>query len=301
VIVLGRDRTLLLANDAARRILRVGTPDIGRPLQDLEVSYRPTELRTGLDVAFGERRVVVLGPVTHRHDSEDMIFEVRVAPLAGDGDVDAVSVTFVNVTAQRQAEQDVERAQRELGAAYEELQSTVEELETTNEELQSTNEELETTNEELQSTNEELETMNEELASSNEELETMNDELRVRSLELREGNAVMEAILRSKGIGVMVVDRDERVRMWTSESEELWGLREEEVLGMHLLDVDIGLPTERLRPVLRGATRDGGEAAAVELEAHDRRGREFRCAVTVVPLSLDGGSANAVVVLAERT
>jgi len=215
--------------------------------------------------------------------------------------VDAVSVVFVDVTERQVAQHDAERARRELGAAYEELQSTVEELETTNEELQSTNEELETTNEELQSTNEELETMNEELESTNEELETINDELRQRSSELREGNAVMEVILRSKGVGVIVVDREQRVRLWSRESEDLWGLRAEEVVDVPLGDLDVGLPVERVRPLVRRVLMDGNEPAVSEaLEARDRRGRAFRCAVTVVPLDDGDTEVTGVVVLTER-
>ena len=118
---------------------------------------------------------------------------------------------------------ELEGNRRDLELAYEELQSTIDELETTNEELQSANEELQTTNEELQSTNEELETMNEELQSTNEELETINDELRERTAELNQVNDFLEAILTSLGIGVAVLDRQQRVQVWNHRAEDLWG------------------------------------------------------------------------------
>ena len=299
-LVVAADRTLVLANEAARRMLRVGTPDLGRPLQELEVSYRPAELRGSLDLVFAEQRAVTEAPVTHRHDGHELWLQAHLAPLRSDGHVEAVLVTFADVSELRRAEDEVERSQQELGAAYEELQSTVEELETTNEELQSTNEELETTNEELQSTNEELETMNEELQSTNEELETMNDELRQRSLDLREANAVMEAVLLSEGVGIVVVDRDERVRVWSTHSEELWGVREEEVVGELLRDLDIGLPVGQVRPALRTALLDGGEPVSVDVDATDRRGRRFPCRITVVPLTVDGGEVTAAIMLAQR-
>ena len=139
----------------------------------------------------------------------------------------------------------------ELETAYEELQSTNEELETTNEELQSTVEELETTNEELQSTNEELETMNEELQSTNEELETINDEVRQRGEDLNQANRFLESVLTSLRSGVAVVDRELRLLAWSRHAEELWGLRNDEVSGQHLLNLDIGLPLQRLRPALK--------------------------------------------------
>src|SRR5207253_1289561 len=134
-----------------------------------------------------------------------------------------------------------------------ELQATVEELETTNEELQSTNEEIETTNEELQSTNEELETMNEELQSTNEELETINDELHQRTDELNEVNAFLESVLGGLDSGVVVLDNELRIQAWNGAAYDLWGLRGEEVVGQHFLNLDIGLPTEQLRKPIRDA------------------------------------------------
>ena len=141
---------------------------------------------------------------------------------------------------------ELESNRRDLELAYEELQSTIDELETTNEELQSANEELQTTNEELQSTNEELETMNEELQSTNEELETINDELRDRTTELNQVNDFLETILTSLGIGVAVLDRQQRVQVWNHRAEDLWGLREDEAVEHHFLSLDIGLPAEPL-------------------------------------------------------
>src|SRR5207247_8596158 len=112
-------------------------------------------------------------------------------------------------------------------------------------------EELENTNEELHSTNEELETMNEELQSTNEELETMNDELQLRTDELNGVNAFLEAILRSLSAGVVVVDSDFSVEAWNPGSQDLWGLREDEVVGKNLFGLDIGLPVHRLRDDIR--------------------------------------------------
>ena len=286
-IVIGRDRTLLLANEAARSALRLGDPDVGRPLQDLAVSYRPVELRSSLDAVFAEGRAPTLGPVSQPRGGEDRLFEVHLLPLLSSDEVDAVSVVFADVTERHRAQQDAERSRQELGTAYEELQSTVEELETTNEELQSTNEELETTNEELQSTN--------------EELETINDELRERSTELRESNAIMEVILRAKGVGVIVVDPEQRVRLWSRESEDLWGVRAEEVVDLPLGDLDVGLPVEQVRPLVRQVLLNGKEPPVSEsFLARDRRGRAFRCAVTVMRLDVDDTAVTGVVVLTER-
>ena len=50
-VVLDHDRAMIMANDAARRMFGLALNDFGRPIQDLELSYRPLELRSHLDVA----------------------------------------------------------------------------------------------------------------------------------------------------------------------------------------------------------------------------------------------------------
>src|SRR5262249_43056308 len=141
----------------------------------------------------------------------------------------------------------------------EELQSSNEELETTNEELQSSNEELETTNEELQSTNEELETMNEELQSTNEELQTVNEELRQRSEELNHVNAFLDSVLTGLRWGGVGANKTLDFLVWNRRAEDMWGLRADEVQGRSFLNLDIGLPVQELRPMIRACLNDGAE------------------------------------------
>src|SRR5262249_46265995 len=161
--------------------------------------------------------------------------------------------------------------------------STNEELETTNEELQSTNEELETLNEELQSTNEELETMNEELQSTNEELETTNEEMRQRTDALNMSNDFLESILTSVQVGVVVLGKNRRIRAGNRGSEDLWGLREDEVQGQNLLGLDIGLPVEKLKQPVRGCLAGQNDFQETTLGATNRRGKSIECRVTCTP------------------
>jgi two-component system CheB/CheR fusion protein len=219
-----------------------------------------------------------------RGNEEPRTLDLEISPLAVAGEQFAgVIMTFVDSTEHRALEENLERARRELETAYEELQSTVEELETTNEELQSTNEELETTNEELQSTNEELETMNEELQSTNEELETMNDELRDRTDETLQANSFLGSVLSSIQQGVVVVDRALRVVAWSRQATQLWGLRDDEVEGEHLLNLDIGITVQRLRDPIRQVLA-GAAVDPLELDGHDRRGKPVRVRIAFAPL-----------------
>jgi two-component system CheB/CheR fusion protein len=288
-LVVDSQRFLADANNPARDLFSIGPADIGRPLQDLEVSYRPLELRDPLDRAFDQGTPVSAGRVEMGEGAEQRILEVEVTPVVGTGGLPiGAAIVFADVTEFVRLAAEHRQSKRELETAYEELQSTVEELETTNEELQSTNEELETTNEELQSANEELQTMNEELTSTNDELEAMNDEQREHSEQLDRLNLFLEGILGNLGVGVAVVDRENKVQLWNSDAQDLWGLRPDEVEGEDLLDLDIGLPTDELREPLLQAISPGATSTEVTIEAVNRRGRTFSCEIRVVPLFSSG-------------
>ena len=276
---------LVLANDRARSLFGISRRDLGTPFQDLDISFRPVELRSGVELARRQRRIVRHEEATWTSpNGEAHVFNVTIAVLRDESGNDlGTGILFEDVTLLNRTQGELQGIRQELETAYEEVQSTNEELQTTNEELQSTVEELETTNEELQSTNEETETMNEELQSANEELETMNDELRLRSDELNRANAFMGSVLSSLRDGVIVLDGELQVLAWNYQSEELWGLRADEVLGKHLLNLDIGFPTDELRNLIRACVASG-EPQRTDVDATSRRGRGLRCAVDFIPL-----------------
>ena len=294
--------TLVFANQQARRLFALSSGDIPRPLQDLKISYRPVELRSVIDQVCISRRSVAIREVEWLFAPDDVRWlDVHVAPLTEPGGAAllGVNVSFLDVSAAKRLRADLEQAKHELETAYEELQSTNEELETTNEELQSTVEELETTNEELQSTNEELETMNEELQSANEELQTTSDEVRLRSEELNEMNGFLESILTSLRAAVVVVDSDLKVLVWNERAEDMWGLREDEARGKHILGLDVGLPIERLKQPMRSALTDGDGHATLKLEAINRRGRSIEVQITTTPLRTRTKAVRGVILLIE--
>ena len=284
-VLLDTAGTVVAANQYARSLFGLTSHDIGRPLQDLELSYRPLELRSRLETVYADRHSLSVRGVEWRQGAEPSFFDVVFQPvISTTGALNGTSVSFVDVTPQRHLQHDLDQAKSDLETAYEELQSAVEELETTNEELQSTNEELETTNEELQSTN--------------EELETTNDELRQRTIELNEVNGFLEAILTSLTSAVVVVDRDVRIQVWNRQAYELWGLRSDEVEGQHLMNLDIGLPLELLRQPMRSVLADDEADADLVLPAVNRRGRTIECRVRIAPLQ-DGiaGAVGGVILL----
>jgi two-component system CheB/CheR fusion protein len=142
--------------------------------------------------------------------------------------------------------------------------------------------------------------MNEELQSTNEELETINDEFRERTSELNRVNDFLETILTSLGVGVVVLDRDQRVQVWNQRAEDLWGLRPDEAVDQHFLSLDIGLPVERLAAPLRSVLGGDSERGQLALDAVNRRGRTIVCTTTVLPLPASSGDgARGAIVLME--
>ena len=299
-ITIDRVGHLVMANRRAEVLFALGTRHLGQPFHDLELSYRPVELRSLLEQAHQEQRTVWARQVEWtRSPIETLVLDIQVVPLLGrDGDPLGSTLIFHDVTRHRRLQLELEYANRQLESAYEELQSTNEELETTNEELQSTVEELETTNEELQSTNEELETMNEELQSMNDELQATSDHARVGQEESDSATHFLEAVLSSLQPGVVVVDTRGAVTAWNAASEELWGLRADEVNGRRLRDLDIGLPVEPLDGLVRAVVDEPAAGhRSTTVAAVDRRGRGVEATVTVSPLLRSDQVTGALVVV----
>jgi two-component system CheB/CheR fusion protein len=300
-VLVDRAGRIAAANMAARILFGLGQRDIGSLLQDLELSYRPVELRSLIEQVYAEGDAATLRDVEWHAGAEIRFLDVIIHPLtSGAGGQIGVAIVFSDVTRYRRLGEALQESKREAEIAYEELQSTVEELETTNEELQSTNEELETTNEELQSTNEELETMNEELQSTNEELETINDELQQRTDELNDVNSFLEAVLASLSSAVIVVDRELRVTAWNDAARDLWGLHSQEAQGEHLLNLDIGLPVDKLRTPLRNVL-GGKDGDALRLEAVNRRGKGVRVELRFAPLASNGNEVRGAILMMEAS
>jgi two-component system CheB/CheR fusion protein len=291
-IVVDTGGLLALVNEPARTLFALTAEDVGRPLRELSLSYRPIDLRSAIDEAATSRHTVVRRDVAWPGPAgETRLFDVSAMPLLDpEGSAVGTKVVFTDTTRVGQLQEELQQSKQALETAYGELQSSNEELETTNEELQSSNKELETTNEELQSTNEELETMNEELQSTNEELETINAELRQRTDELNESNAFLSSILANLRAGVAVIDREMDVLIWNERSEDLWGLRADEVRGHNFLKLDIGLPVAQLRPAIRAILAAESRFQQVTLDATNRRGRKVRCTVTCTPLDGAAGT-----------
>jgi len=177
-----------------------------------------------------------------------------------------------------------------------ELQTTREEMQSSQEELRSSNEEMQSTNEELQSTNEELTTSKEEMQSLNEELQTVNAELQVRVDELSRSNNDMKNLLNSTDIATLFLDKDLKVRRFTTQATKI----------IKLIPGDVGRPitdlaSDLLYPEL---PVDAGEVLSklgfAERPVNARDGRWFT--VRIMPYrTLDDRIDGVVITFADIT
>ncbi|MBD2017162.1 PAS domain S-box protein [Microcoleus sp. FACHB-53] len=303
-IVMDMHGKLAIANRQARILLNLTNADLERPLQDLELSYQPAELRSLIQKAYSERRPLQINNVEFSKvgESNSIWLDIDIIPLMdSQGELLGVLVVFQDETRYYQLQQKLLRSTQEVETAYEELQTANEELETTNEELQSTNEELETTNEELQSTNEELETMNEEIQSSNEELQATNDELRARTDEFKCVNAFLESILTSLQMGMVVLSNRLSVQLWNGEAVNLWGIPSNEAEGYFFFDLDLGLPVEQLREPVRACQNGASDYQEIVLEAVNRRGQSIHCRVICTPLIITNQQQGVILLMEDIT
>lgn len=289
LLVVDARESLVLANERARLLYALSPTDLGRPIHELDLTSRSAEIRSSIEQALAGRLADPLRDVEwHTAGGETKWLDVHVMPLSdSDEAISGVAIAFVDVTVAKRLQRMVVNSNQELEAAYEELKSTHEEQETAGEAFRSMIDELETTNEALRSANQELESMNDELRSANAELQTINGELRQRGEELSALNALLESILTGLPGGVAVVDRKLDVLVWNHRARDLWGLRADEAVGRNLLNLEIGLPVERLEQPVRDCLSGRRDFVEIRLDATTRNGRALESRVTCSPL-LDG-------------
>jgi two-component system CheB/CheR fusion protein len=71
------------------------------------------------------------------------------------------------------------------------------------------------------------------------------------------------------------------------------------VLGSNFLDVDIGLPVKALAEPMRQCLSDSSQPHDVVLDAHDRKGRSFRCHVRTRALRKSDQEIRGVILVME--
>ena len=242
-LIIDREHQLLHVYGNSEGILTVPQGKLTKEVVNMVVPALKLPLNTALHRAKKERKSLLYNGIGLEPNCENSRYvDLKVSyqesnKLAGDFLVVTVEdvVKPQLVAGGRHFELDTEASQRiaqlefELDRTRENLQAVIEELETTNEEQQATNEELVASNEELQSTNEELH-------SVNEELHTVNTEYQSKIQQLVELNNDVDNLLQSTNIGVIFLDKQLKIRRFTSAATK----------AISLVNSDVGRPLENL-------------------------------------------------------
>ena len=192
-----------------------------------------------------------------------------------------VESTPAPTPAEQVSHERLETLETELTYTRETLQATIEELETSNEEMQATNEELVASNEELQSTNEELH-------SVNEELYTVNAEYQQKIAELKELNADIQHLLEGTDVGTVFLDRELRIRRFTSRIASIFRIQPEDV-GRQINDFSHNIVRPSLMEDLQRVRRNG---VVVEDHVRDRAGTPYF--LRILPYRVQRGASHQV-------
>jgi two-component system CheB/CheR fusion protein len=232
-ILLNENRQILHIYGKASRVVKPSSGQMSTDILDLTQGDLRIAVASAIQSAVRRNERSELKGIRYHDELGNCVFNLIAEPVTAKQGGNAYLMVLLeeqplqlqnpNEESQPRFDPDLEAHERianleqELQQTREALQSTIEELETSGEELQAGNEELLASNEELQSTNEELHSVNEELYSVNSEHEQKIRELNALTADWRN-------LLRSIDIGVIFLDNQYRIRLFSPKATEVFNL-----------------------------------------------------------------------------
>ena len=122
-------------------------------------------------------------------------------------------------------------------------------------------------------------------------------DLQQRNDELVAANVALTGRLGGAGAGVVVLDAEGAVRLWSPWCEVAWGISEREAVGARFVDLGTGLPAGEVRRVLDAVLAGDSDVAAIDVDATLRDGQAVRLRVTGSRLPGAAGEAAGAVLL----
>lgn len=247
---------------ASLNVFSMARDDLGEPLLE---AFQAALIDDEARVARGV-------PIATRLDGSQRVADVLVRPLHEPAQLDGlVLVVFeetevVDALVHALPLGDDDALLAKVSA---ELQTCRQRARTLREDMQASREELTSANEELQSMNEELSTSREELQSTNEELRTINTELEAKVQQLSRTGDDMKNLLDSTELAILFLDRDLRVRRFTTRAVDIMRLQASDV-GRPFTDLASDLDYPDLTEVASGVLASGSPVAR-EVTASGRR------------------------------
>jgi two-component system CheB/CheR fusion protein len=112
-------------------------------------------------------------------------------------------------------------------------------------------------------------------------------------------NTLLLAVTGNIEVGAAVLDGGLRVQLWNERAADLWGVRSDEVIGNSFFNLDIGLPAEQLRELIRAGSGGSPLHDEVVVTATTRKGRQIRCRVIAHTIGNGDRPAGVVLVMEE--
>jgi two-component system, chemotaxis family, CheB/CheR fusion protein len=242
-VMIDRKLEVLYVHGAVEEFLTFPAGELSTQVVDMAREGLQGRLRAAIGKCLEVNRSVAVTARVRRREKSVPV-KATVSPLPYPRETDGLLlITFEDTRpsdgkSRRQVsgESDLQQLEDELRITREELQSTVAQFEISNDQLKASNEQVTAANEELQSANEELETSKEELQSLNEELNTINARLQEKVEELESVNDDVVNLLSSTNIATVFLDKELRVRRYTSAITPLLSLIPSD-LGRPVADV----------------------------------------------------------------
>ena len=235
-IIVDRNQQVLYSFGDTSMYMSMPVGQVDMHLNSLLIPSLRTTISTAVHQVLQTGERVIYKDVEVFHGSEKITVNILVEPNSHHPGAERILILFDNgkkeaikegdiissIDIDKQTLQRIQDLENKLEFTEENLQATIEELETSNEELQATNEELMAANEELQSTNEELH-------STNEELVTVNNEYHSKIKEMSSLNDDMENILRCSEISTIFLDKELKIRRFSTGSRQFVRLKETDI------------------------------------------------------------------------
>jgi two-component system CheB/CheR fusion protein len=252
-------------------------PSRGKASFNLMKMIRPElmfDLRNCIHKATATKTIVRKERVELKVKDRVHLISMEVSPLPANNDDKLYLIIFEEqepAELDRQADfsrdEVIQKLQEELTAVQNDMRSIIEEQEANKEELQSANEEIISSNEELQSINEELESSKEEVESANEELTAINSELQMSNEQLTESQEYAEAIFQTIREGVVVINKDFKVKMANASFYKTFRAKQEETEGVPIYELDSGQwNTPNIRELLNNILNNGRQFDGYEMQ-----------------------------------
>ena len=296
---------LFLVNARARVVFRLAAADIGRPLQDLEISYRPYELalgrssrrtpsgsrsvRDGVSWRGARRRAALVRHYRHADVRR------RRAPRRRE-----------RVVHRRHARPAAPAAARRLaGRARDGVSGApVDERGAGDDERGAPLHRRGARDDQRGAPEHQRGARDDERGAPEHERGAADDQRRAApaSDSLNDLNTFLESMFTSLRSGIAVLDRDLRVTVWNRQAEELWGVRAAEVEQVHFLRLDIGLPLDQIENAdPRLPRRQDRQPRGVPARRATARGRAIVCKTRIYPLvTRDDARPRGVIVLMDE-